>query len=516
MPRYKPYSYEQTRFIPVDLKNQLQPGTFEFALNQIIDEMDLSIFDQRFHNDETGAPAYDPAILLKIVLFAYSRGITSSREIERACRENVVFIALSADSRPHFTTMAQFISSMGEEIMPLFRNVLMVCAQEGLIGRQMFAIDGCKISSNCAKEWSGTVADLQKKKAKLEDSIRLLMRKHREQDGGEEITGTMKAKEQEAVRRLRSKVRKLDQWLSTHEDKVGPSGRVKQSNLTDNESAKMPGSHGVVQGYNGVAAVDSKHQVVVHAEAFGEGQEKQLLKPMLEGIRENLAELGVEGDPLQSAVVVADNGYHSEENVRLVLEQGIEAYLPDNQFRKRDPAFATARRHRRAVDRRKRRYRPRPRPFQVSDFTYDKKKGTLVCPAGKEMWLKCRNFKSRDGLRGVSYMGRVKDCRACELRSKCLRHEHTVARQVVIFQGRDEATPKSFTQRMIERFDTPKGRFLYSRRLGIVEPVFSNICYIRGLDRFTLRGQIKVDLQWKLFNIVHNILKIVRYGRRFA
>jgi transposase len=157
MPRFKAYSYEQTRWIPVDFKNQLQPGTFECAVNEIIDEMDLSIFDGRFHNDATGAPAYDPSILLKVVLFAYSRGITSSREIERACRENVVFIALSADSRPHFTTIAAFISSM-KEITPLFRNILMVCAQEGLIGRQMFAVDGCELSANCAKEWSGTHA----------------------------------------------------------------------------------------------------------------------------------------------------------------------------------------------------------------------------------------------------------------------------------------------------------------------------------------------------------------------
>lgn len=148
MPRFKPYSYEQTKLIPVDFKRQLQPGTFEFALNRIIDEMDLSVFDGRFHNDDTGAPAYDPAVLLKIVLFAYSRGITSSRDIERACRENVVFMALSADTHPHFTTIADFISSMEREITPLFRNVLAVCAEEGLIGGQMFAVDGCKISSS--------------------------------------------------------------------------------------------------------------------------------------------------------------------------------------------------------------------------------------------------------------------------------------------------------------------------------------------------------------------------------
>jgi len=229
-----------------------------------------------------------------------------------------------------------------------------------LIGRQMFAVDGCELSANCAKEWSGTHADLRKKKEKMEEAIRVLLRKHREIDRSDEDAGWMREKGKDAVTRLRSKVRKLDAWLQTNEDKVGLSGKVRQSNLTDNESAKMPGAHGVVQGYNGLAAVDAKHQVIVHAEAFGEGAEKRLLKPMIEGIRENLAAVGVKGDPLQTAVVVADNGYHSEENARLVLEEGIEAYLPDSKFGKRDPAFATANRHRRPVDRKKLRYRHLP------------------------------------------------------------------------------------------------------------------------------------------------------------
>jgi transposase len=513
MPRYKPYSYEQLRFIPVDLKNQLQPGTFEFALNTIIDEMDLSIFEDRFHNDQTGAPAYDPAILLKIVLFAYSRGITSSRQIERACRENVVFMALSADSHPHFTKIAEFISSMEQEIAPLFRNVLMICAQEGLVGRQMFAIDGCKISSNCAKEWSGKRADFAKKKAKLEKSIQHLLRKHREMDEEDSGTPGMREKEEEAVERLKAKVKKIEEWLEMGEEKKGSSGNVNQSNLTDNESAKMPSAHGVMQGYNGIAAVDSEHQVVVHAEAFGEGQEKQLLRPMLEGMRENFAEIGEEKDVLGESVIVADNGYHSEENIRMVFEEGIEAYLPDNQFRKRDPSFETAGRHRKPVDRKK--TKRQARYFQASDFHYNEEKGKLICPAGKELYVKNRNFRERKGYFGISYMAKKTDCRVCTLRAKCLRRPHTVARQVTIFQGREKGK-KSYTQEMIKRFDTLRGRFLYSRRLGIVEPVFANICHIRGLKRFTLRGKIKVDIQWKLYNMVHNILKIMRYSPRFA
>ena len=113
MARYKGYSYEQSLLIPVSLSKQVLPGTFEYALNTLIDsKLDLSIFAGKYKNDETGAPAYDPAVLLKIILFAYSKGIISSRKIEQHARENVVCIALSADTHPHYTTIADFVSSM--------------------------------------------------------------------------------------------------------------------------------------------------------------------------------------------------------------------------------------------------------------------------------------------------------------------------------------------------------------------------------------------------------------------
>jgi transposase len=157
MAKYKPYSYSQGQFIPVFFGKQIQPGTFEYTLNYLIDnELDLSIFDERFCNDITGAPAYDPRILLKVILFSYSRGITSSRKMARCCEENVVFMALSAGSKPHFTTIAEFISSMNTEVIQLFLQVLMVCDHQKLIGKEMFAIDGCKLPSNAAKEWSGS------------------------------------------------------------------------------------------------------------------------------------------------------------------------------------------------------------------------------------------------------------------------------------------------------------------------------------------------------------------------
>ena len=129
MARYKEYSYEQTKLIPIAFSQQILPGTFEYTLNYLIDnEFDLSPFEQRYHNDETGAPAYDPAILLKIVLYAYARGIVSSREIEQSCRENIIFMALSADTHPHFTTIADFISSSS---CPAFRAESITFAVSG-------------------------------------------------------------------------------------------------------------------------------------------------------------------------------------------------------------------------------------------------------------------------------------------------------------------------------------------------------------------------------------------------
>jgi transposase len=105
-----------------------QDSIAEFSLNYLIDhELDTRIFHDHYKNDDMGRMAYDPALLLKIVLLAYSRGVTSSRKIEQLCRENVVFMALSANTQTHFTTIADFISRSTEEISQLFLQVLMVC-----------------------------------------------------------------------------------------------------------------------------------------------------------------------------------------------------------------------------------------------------------------------------------------------------------------------------------------------------------------------------------------------------
>ncbi|MGA8141894.1 MAG: transposase [Desulfobaccales bacterium] len=137
------------------------PGTLEFAIHTLVEKrLDMSIFKRKYRNDETGRAAYDPQVLLKVVLLAYSRGLISSWKIEQACRENVVFMALACGQQPDHSTIAAFVSSMKDEILPLFRDVLLVCEEMNLLGGTMFALDGCKLPSNASKEWSGTLGEL--------------------------------------------------------------------------------------------------------------------------------------------------------------------------------------------------------------------------------------------------------------------------------------------------------------------------------------------------------------------
>lgn len=249
MARYKQID-TRPKFIPVDLVAQLLPGTIEHALSYLIDhEIDLSSFDARYRNDETGASAYPPAMLLKVVLFGYSRGIVSSRHLERACREHVTFIALSGDSAPHFTTLANFVSRQDDAIAAAFKDVLAVCDRQGLIGREMFAIDGVKLPSNASKARSGTRADFIRQADKMEAAAKQMLARHRENDALP-VEPDLAAKETQRITRLQTDAAQLRDWLAVHpEDRKGSKGSIRKSNRTDNDSAKMATSKGVIQGY---------------------------------------------------------------------------------------------------------------------------------------------------------------------------------------------------------------------------------------------------------------------------
>lgn len=332
MARYKVID-RSPKLLPVVLDAQLMPGSFEYALDYLIDnEIDLSALDARYNNDETGAPAYHPAVMLKIVLLAYSRGMVSSRAIERACRENVVFMALSGDSAPQFTTIAKFVRELGPDIASLFTQVLMTCDAQGLIGRHMFAIDGVKLPSNASKHRSGTHTELAHDAERMERAARTMLQAHQSRDAqSEQSTHDDDDKNnQQRIGKLQNEAKRIRDFLATHAERKSAKGSIRKSNVTDNDSAKMATAKGVIQGYTAVAAVDSQHQIIVAAQAHGSGSEQSTLLPIVHST-----------DHLRThqTLITADAGYHSEDNLRQLHDAQIPALIADGLMRRRDERF---------------------------------------------------------------------------------------------------------------------------------------------------------------------------------
>jgi len=338
MPKFIPYDYSQSSMVVINYQDQLRPGTFEHAIHYLIDKrLDLTVFYPNFKNDETGRPAYDPAILLKIILYAYSKRITSSREIEWCCQTNIIFKALSCDSVPHYTTIADFVSSHPTEIESICEQILLICDEQGLLGHELFAIDGCKMPSNAAKEWSGTFEELERKREKINHGKR-------------------------------------------HQD-------------SKTESVSL---------------------------------------------------------------------------------------------------------------------------FPPTAFHFSPENSTCTCPAGEQLVLR-REAKDGSGNQKVFFEGRLLQCRHCELKSNCMRnpksadHRKGKGRQVSFIQEKG-GKPPNYTDWMKLRVDSCKGKQIYGHRMSVVEPVFGNIGANKRLSRFSLRGKQKVQGQWQLYCLLHNIEKIANYG----
>jgi transposase len=303
MPNFKPYNYNQTSMVVINFEEQIQAGTFEYAIHHRVEKkLDTSIFYPNYNNSETGRKAYDPVILLKFVLFAYSKGITSSREIQWNCENNIIFKALSCDSAPHFTTIADFISAHADEILNLFEQILLICDQQGLLGKELFAIDGCKMSSNASKEWSGTHKELHYKRDKIRRQMQHYMDEHQKYD---------------------------------------------------------------------------KHQSFDH-------ERQQRIQQSIE-----------------------------------TLDQGINAYVPDNKFRSRDPKFAAQKQ--KYGKRHQHNKKSTPGLIAASEFSFDPVLKTCECPSGNRLSLRSERQDEHGNLK-LFFEERLLQCRNCDIKSQCMKY----------------------------------------------------------------------------------------------
>ena len=202
---------------------------------------------------------------------------------------------------------------------------------------------------------------------------------------------------------------------------------------------------------------------------------------------------------LKDKIIIADTGYFTEDNLKYSVNKGIDTYIPDIQFRKRDLNIS---------DQDRFKQKNKTMKYKITDFHYDQEKDQYICPDDKilELLESKAKFHHYEGRR---YTCKQKYCSHCKQKEKCLKNSNTKKRNLYIVTKKNN---RNYSKEMIEKIDLPESRDIYSQRMGIVEPVFANIRIHKRLDRFTLRGKHKVNNQWLLFCIVHNIGKIMKYG----
>ena len=499
MARYKHTDAEfgQSIFLTVNLQEQLMPGSFEYMLNEIIGtKIDLSGFDRKYTNDFTGASAVPPSALLKLVFYGYYKGNKSSRKMYELNNNNIIAKALTGDMPIHWTTIADFISGSKEAIEETFAHVLMYCNELGLIGGENFAVDGLRLPSNASIEMSGTKKQLTKRLGVYQKMASKHIERHERKDKQGTIAEGTQEHFEKRQRQLNSRIEKIRQFLSTMEEKKGRNGKEIQSNVTDNESAVIHSSKGFVQGYIGIAIADKKNQIITSAGAFGSANETEHLPEMLDknasNLRfANLAEAGVKLEEGKKPTMSADANYFSEENLQSCEEHNIDAVIADSQAKRRVNSDGEDR-------------------YEVEDFKYNKIEDSYECPQGKHLEYK-RNT-NQAGIESKVYQASLTDCKQCPSFSKCSWSKKEQSEQV---QGKalritEKNKQGNLCRKMRKKLETVEYQDIYAYRIQIIEPVFADIRYCKGLNRFTLQGKNKVNSQWLLYCMVHNLGKCLQ------
>ncbi len=448
----------QAYLLPPSLQDWLPEGHLARFVAEVVEALDLSAIYGRYEEgDGRGLAAYDPRMMVRLLIYGYCRGVASSRRIERATYEDVAFRYLAADQHPDHDTIADFRKEHLANLSQLFVQVLRLCQQAGLVKLGHVALDGTKVKANASKHKAMSYGRMEEAEKQLEAEVKALLqeaaRVDAEEDGkygkgrrGDELPPELArresrlakireakaALEREAREEAEKKKAEVEAQLQERERQEQARGRKfggrspqvpdpeqakpkpeAQRNFTDPDSRIMKdgATKEFVQAYNAQAAVDSQAQVIVAAAVTQEANDKQQLVPMLEQVK-----IMTGSQPEQAT---ADAGYFSENQVSDAKLKEIDLLVaPDRQKHSQEVPCAT---------------------------------GPPSAEAG-------------------------------------------VAEQ------------------MRHKLRTPEGRAVYKMRKAVVEPVFGQIKEGRGFRRFLLRGLTRVEAEWQLICATHNLLKLFRSG----
>lgn len=330
-----PFSYRHP------LKEWPPENHLAYFISDVVDELNLGEILEIYSNTDRGQPPYHPAMIVKLLLYAYCMGIPSSRKIEQKTHEDIAVRILAAGHHPDNDTIASFRKTHLTAIKGLFLQVLLLCKEAGLIKAGHISLDGTKIKANASKHKAMSFRRMGEREKHLQNEIDRLLENAEKADNeedrlygkghrGDELPEELAFREKR-LKKIREAKKALEERVQTeaHEGKRSQSvPKAKdQINFTDPESRIMkdPTTKGFIQGYNAQCAVDTRSQVIVAADITIEPNDKKQIEPMVNRIEENLG--------TYPKKLSADAGYFSDENIAFLQNQKVEAFIPPGKIR---------------------------------------------------------------------------------------------------------------------------------------------------------------------------------------
>ena len=460
--------------IPPSLADWLPDDHLAWFVIDVVAELDMSSFLTGYRLDGRGGAAYDPQMMLALLVYAYCVGERSSRKIERRLVEDVAFRVVAANQQPDHATIARFRVTHETAIAGLFGQVLAVCARAGLLRPGLVAIDGTKLNANASRDASRTAEQIAEEilaEAAATDAAEDVDEAAvgRAADGGSHEglrdRGGRRARLRALLDELEAEAaeKSYEAHLARRAEKEAATGKPtrgrrptpgsathkarRQANLTDPDSRLLKTKDGYLQGYN-AQAVATTDQFVVAAEVTNIAMDAPAYAPMVTAAKQNLK---AAGEHRRVRRVVADAGYWSVENVAM---KGVESFIAPGRAR------------------------------QLKKIAETEQTRTAI--------LDRVDTGEIDTLAASEHLG------------------VTRARVNQLLRRRRAGDPDPLTTTMIAKLDSPRGSKTYKKRAPSIEPVFAQIKHNRRIRAVSRRGLTAADSEWKLICATHNLLKIYR------
>lgn len=512
-----PADRDQQLLLPPNLKEWLPANHLAFYVLDVVASFDLSRLYRRYRSDGWGRAAFEPQMMVALLVYAYAIGVRSSREIERRCVEDVAFRVIAANNRPDHATICRFRARFSEQLSELFDQVLRFCVSEGMVKVGTVALDGTKVGANASptanRDADGIRALVDEIMAEADAVDRAEDELYGPDKRGDELPEHLsdpkgrKERLRHRVRELQEQERVLEQRAKERADKdrdaydAAQAGKRRgrkpkppdpkrykslKTNTTDPDSRIMKIPHGFLQAYNAQVVV-TEDQIAIAADVVNDHNDYRQLGPMVNQASDNLARAGTKDS---IGTVLADNGYMSDDNMGLDLD--VKLLIAP------------------VAGRRLKELEDHPAADDADERSHEDEVAAVIERAQRQAEIFDRVFRNEITMKqarhelglSVPYTYALKD----RYRDRGL--------EGLLPQRMPTPPPgPSGRARMLIEFSDPQTKQLYKRRAATVEPVFGQLKENLGLRRFVHRGLAACSSEWRLAVAAQNITKVWRRKR---